>query len=64
MVVLLVMGEAKWELEARVLKKIPALTEADLIRRFGVAVRDAHAFGLTAIHDAGLDPASLAFFKR
>jgi predicted amidohydrolase YtcJ len=49
---------------AQELLKQPALTEADLIRRFGVAVKDAHAFGLTAVHDAGLDPASLAFFKR
>ncbi|KAF5385987.1 hypothetical protein D9615_002411 [Tricholomella constricta] len=49
---------------AQELLKQPELTEGDLQRRFRVAVRDAHAFGLTSIHDAGLDPASLAFFKR
>ncbi|KAG5636359.1 hypothetical protein H0H81_008307 [Sphagnurus paluster] len=50
--------------KAQELLKQPELTEGDLLRRFHVAVRDAHAYGLTAIHDAGLDPASLAFFKR
>ncbi|KAF8070294.1 amidohydrolase family-domain-containing protein [Lyophyllum atratum] len=49
---------------AQELLKQPELTEGDLLRRFRVAVRDAHALGLTTIHDAGLDPASLAFFKR
>ncbi|GLB37251.1 putative amidohydrolase family protein [Lyophyllum shimeji] len=49
---------------AQELLKQPELTEGDLLRRFRVAVRDAHALGLTSIHDAGLDPASLAFFKR
>ncbi|KAG6866609.1 hypothetical protein C0991_000719 [Blastosporella zonata] len=49
---------------AQELLKQPELTEADLVRRFHVAVKDAHALGLTSIHDAGLDPASLAFFKR
>ncbi|KAF9467258.1 amidohydrolase family-domain-containing protein [Collybia nuda] len=49
---------------AQELLKQPELTEADLLRRFKVAVKDAHAVGLTSIHDAGLDPASLAFFKR
>jgi hypothetical protein len=44
---------------AQELLKQPALTEDDLLRRFKVAVRDAHAFGLTSIHDAGLDPTSL-----
>ncbi|KAG5719455.1 putative amidohydrolase ytcJ [Termitomyces sp. T112] len=48
---------------AQELLKQPKLTEADLVRRFRVAVRDAHALGLTSVHDAGLDPASLAFFK-
>ncbi|KAJ7051743.1 amidohydrolase family-domain-containing protein [Mycena amicta] len=42
----------------------PALTEDDLIHRFAVAVNDALAYGLTSVHDAGLDPASLAFFLR
>lgn len=49
---------------AQELLKQPELTETDLLRRFKVAVKDAHAVGLTSIHDAGLDPASLAFFKR
>lgn len=49
---------------AQDLLKQPPLTESDLLRRFKVAIRDAHRYGLTSIHDAGLDPASLAFFKR
>ncbi|KAJ2937032.1 hypothetical protein H1R20_g58, partial [Candolleomyces eurysporus] len=48
---------------AQDLLKQPKLTEGDLFRRFMVTVRDAHRHGLTSIHDAGLDPASLAFFK-
>jgi len=42
----------------------PILTEDELMRRFKVAIRDAHRYGLTSVHDAGLDPTSLAFFKR
>ncbi|KAF7293292.1 Amidohydro-3 domain-containing protein [Mycena chlorophos] len=42
----------------------PELTEDDLIGRFNVAMNDALAYGLTSVHDAGLDPASLAFFLR
>ncbi|KAJ3518136.1 hypothetical protein NLJ89_g62 [Agrocybe chaxingu] len=49
---------------AQDLLKQPELTESDLLRRFKVAVRDAHKYGLTSIHDAGLNPKSLAFFKR
>lgn len=49
---------------AQELLKQPELTESDLMRRFKVTVRDAHKHGLTSIHDAGLDPASLAFFNR
>lgn len=49
---------------AQDLLKQPELTESDLLRRFKVAVRDAHKNGLTSIHDAGLDPTSLAFFNR
>ncbi|KLO18383.1 hypothetical protein SCHPADRAFT_899781 [Schizopora paradoxa] len=45
------------------LKKAP-LTEHDRIRRFNIAVNDALSKGLTTFHDAGFDPASLAFFKR
>lgn len=49
---------------AQELLKQPKLTESDLLRRFKVTIRDAHRYGLTSIHDAGLDPASLAFFNR
>ena len=49
---------------AQELLKQPKLTEGDLSRRFKVAVRDAHRFGLTSIHDAGLDPTSLKFFEK
>lgn len=42
----------------------PVLTEDDLMKRFKIAVRDALSFGLTSVHDAGLDPVSLEFFKR
>lgn len=49
---------------AQELLKQPQLTESDLLRRFKVTVRDAHKNGLTSIHDAGLDPMSLAFFNR
>lgn len=41
-----------------------ALTDEDLVARFNLTVQDAHSRGLTSIHDAGFDPASLAFFKR
>jgi predicted amidohydrolase YtcJ len=49
---------------AQELVKRPALTEEDLLRRFHTTVNDAHARGLTSIHDAGFDPMSLNFFKR
>ncbi|KAJ7182054.1 amidohydrolase family-domain-containing protein [Mycena filopes] len=49
---------------AQELLKTPALTEADLVARFEAAVRDALAYGLTSVHDAGLDPVSLEFFQR
>ncbi|KAF4598377.1 hypothetical protein EYR38_006779 [Pleurotus pulmonarius] len=49
---------------AQELVKQPPVTEADLSKRFKSAVKDAHRFGLTSIHDAGLDPISLKFFKR
>ncbi|KAJ7065050.1 amidohydrolase family-domain-containing protein [Mycena amicta] len=42
----------------------PELTDDELMRRFSVAVRDAIAFGLTSIHDAGLNPVSLEFFAK
>ncbi|KAF9451279.1 hypothetical protein P691DRAFT_699657 [Macrolepiota fuliginosa MF-IS2] len=49
---------------AQDLIKQPELTEDDLRRRFHLAVNHAHARGLTSIHDAGLDPMSLAFFRK
>jgi len=49
---------------AQELLKQPKLTEGDLLRRFKVAVRDAHSFRLTSIHDAGLDPTLLKFFEK
>lgn len=42
----------------------PELTEDDLMRRFSIAVQDAVSFGLTSVHDAGLNPVSLKFFAR
>ncbi|KAJ6558569.1 amidohydrolase family-domain-containing protein [Mycena vulgaris] len=42
----------------------PELTEDDLLRRFTVAVKDVVSLGLTAVHDAGLNPVSLKFFAR
>lgn len=44
--------------------KLPEPTDDVLLARFKTAVKYAHAFGLTSIHDAGLDQASVAFFKR
>jgi len=49
---------------AQELIKKPALTDADLERRFTITVERAIASGLTSIHDAGFDPMSLEFFKR
>ena len=42
----------------------PNLTDEDLLLRFRFATNDALSNGLTSIHDAGFDPASLSFFKR
>ncbi|EKM80842.1 hypothetical protein AGABI1DRAFT_112574 [Agaricus bisporus var. burnettii JB137-S8] len=44
--------------------KQPDLTNDDLRKRFKIAVDHAYERGLTSIHDAGLDPVSLAFFKE
>lgn len=49
---------------AQDLIKRPPLTQVDLQKRFKATVDDALAFGLTSIHDAGLKPASLEFFKK
>ncbi|TRM69760.1 amidohydrolase family-domain-containing protein [Schizophyllum amplum] len=48
---------------AQELVKQPPLTDEDLERRFSMTVAAAHKYGVTAIHDAGLDPVSLRFFK-
>jgi hypothetical protein len=40
------------------------LTNDVLSKRFATAAKDATALGLTVIHDAGLNPLSLDFFKR
>jgi hypothetical protein len=40
------------------------LTNDVLSKHFTTAAKDATALGLTAIHDAGLNPLSLDFFKR
>ncbi|KIY48037.1 hypothetical protein FISHEDRAFT_65887 [Fistulina hepatica ATCC 64428] len=47
-----------------ILAKQPAPTYEDLRKRFDVAARDALALGITSVHDAGLDPSSMAFFQR
>lgn len=49
---------------AQELLKMPPLTEGDLVQRFTATVNDALAYGLTSVHDAGLDPTSLDFFIR
>jgi predicted amidohydrolase YtcJ len=49
---------------AQELIKQPRLLEDDLLRRFNSAIEQAVKFGLTSIHDAGLDPVSLNFFKK
>jgi predicted amidohydrolase YtcJ len=49
---------------AQDLIKKPAPTDDDLMKLFNRTMQDAVSVGLTSIHDAGLDPMSLAFFKR
>ncbi|KAJ7737257.1 amidohydrolase 3 [Mycena maculata] len=49
---------------AQELIQAPPLTEREIIQRFTVAVNAALAYGLTSVHDAGLDPGSLDFFVR
>lgn len=43
--------------------KEPA-TEELLLSRWAAMVKDAHAVGLTSVHDAGFSPVSLQFFQR
>ncbi|KAI9059098.1 hypothetical protein FKP32DRAFT_1614248 [Trametes sanguinea] len=42
----------------------PEPTYKQLQKRFAATVKDAHAVGLTAVHDAGFNPMSLEFFRR
>lgn len=49
---------------AQSLVNAPEPTHDQMEKRFGLAVRDAHKVGLTALHDAGFNPRSLAFFKK
>ncbi|KAI0768647.1 amidohydrolase family-domain-containing protein [Trametes elegans] len=42
----------------------PEPTYKQLQKRFAATVRDAHAYGLTSVHDAGFNPISLDFFRR
>jgi predicted amidohydrolase YtcJ len=42
----------------------PLPSDELLAKRFALTVQDALSIGLTSVHDAGLDPTSLAFFKR
>ncbi|KAF9792984.1 amidohydrolase 3 [Thelephora terrestris] len=41
----------------------PPPTEKQLLKRWSIMVRDAHAVGLTSVHDAGFSPVSLKFFE-
>ena len=50
--------------KAQTLVKTPVLTHEDKLGRFRLTVRDALSKGLTSLHDAGFDPASLEFFER
>ncbi|KAI0790696.1 amidohydrolase family-domain-containing protein [Abortiporus biennis] len=49
---------------AQDLVKRPEPSYKTLEKRFAIAVRDAHARGLTAVHDAGFNPRSLEFFRK
>lgn len=49
---------------ARDLIPIPPPTEEVLLKRWSPVVKDAHAVGLTAIHDALLQPDTIDFFHK
>lgn len=49
---------------ARGLIPIPLPTEEALLKRWNPVVKDAHAVGLTAIHDALLSPDMIDFFHK
>lgn len=42
----------------------PPPTEEQLLERWLIMVKEAHAVGLTSVHDAGFSPISLEFFER
>lgn len=50
--------------KAQALVRRPALTHEDKSIRFKLTVQDALSKGLTSLHDAGFDPASLEFFEQ
>jgi len=49
---------------ARDLIPIPLPTEEALLKRWEPVVKDAHAVGLTAVHDALLQPNTIDFFHK
>jgi len=49
---------------ARDLIPIPLPTEEALLKRWDPVVKDAHAYGLTAVHDALLQPNMIDFFHK
>lgn len=49
---------------ARDLIQIPPPTEETLMKRWEAVIRDAHAVGLTAVHDALLTPDTIDFFHK
>jgi hypothetical protein len=49
---------------ARDLIPIPVASEDALLKRWELTVQDAHAVGLTAMHDALLDPYTIGFFHK
>jgi hypothetical protein len=49
---------------ARDLIPIPTPTEETLLGRWDPVVKDAHAVGLTAVHDALLQPDTIDFFYK
>jgi hypothetical protein len=49
---------------AQDLIKQPDLGHDDFLRRFKLTMTHAMSYGLTSIHDAGLNPQSMEFFKK
>lgn len=50
--------------KAQDLVKRPRLTHNDNLIRYKLAVRDALSKGLTSLHDAGFDPATMDFYDK